>query len=356
MNLFVSFRNSFREFKKLRSVILSAMLLAIHTVLSVFISIPVAESVRISISFIANVLTGCLFGPVVALISAALGDILQLMIKPTGAWFYGWTLNAALAGLVYGITFYGKLPKDVPAHKNTNHNDSRQTASGILQWFPVVASLGILLCFATAPFLTITEKITDEHPVPAVLADGTALQGLIGYRKAYFIGSDALASVSKTAMMLAILVLVISILTGLLSLRKKHALPLLLAILTCFILLLALYTDRKTTTGHWGFYLIALLFLTIALCHAAELIRSQKLDLGFLLRTLLATTIVCLLINGLLGTYWCTVMYGKHFMVYFLPRFMKNLIQIPINVALIYSLLSALAKVPDFRRLVHQPK
>lgn len=351
MNLIAQFRTSLREFKSLRSVILAAMLLAIHTVLSVFISIQVTESVRISISFIANVLTGCLFGPVVALISAALGDILQLMIKPTGAWFYGWTLNAALAGLVYGIAFYGKLPQVTVSSTGHQPEDAAKTDFRVLRRLPSLASVGILLCFATAPFLTITEKVTEEHPVPAVLANGTALQALTNYCRALANGSDALASVSKTAMMLAVLILAISILTGFLSLRRKHTLPLLLAILTCFILLLAVYTDRKTTTGHWGFYLITFLFFVISLSHIIVLVRSHELDLGFLLRTVLAMAVVCLIINGLLGTYWCTVMYGKHFMVYFLPRFIKNLIQIPINTVLTYYLLQALAKVPDFRRL-----
>lgn len=193
MNIFTMFRTSARELKNLRSLVLSALLLAIHVILAIFFNFQVTESLRISIYFVANILTGCFFGPVMSLISAILGDILAFVIKPTGGWFFGWTLNAALSGLVYGMFFYGKLPQ-----------------------------------------------------------------------------------------------------------RGK--------------------------------------FLA--------------LDLKYLLRTLLAITIVNLLINALLGTYWCTVMYGKGFLFYFTSRFIKNLVQIPINTLMAYYLLRALSEVPDFRRIM----
>ena len=80
--------------------------------------------------------------------------------------------------------------------------------------------------------------------------------------------------------------------------------------------------------------------------------RFLGLDLKFFLRTLIAITIVNLLVNSLLGTYWCMLMYGKHFMVYFTPRFIKNLAQIPVNTLMTYYALRALAEVPDFRKLV----
>lgn len=207
MYIFSQFRSSAREMKNLRSVILAALLLAIHTILSVLTSIQVTESLKISISFIANALTGCLFGPTVALINGALGDLLQFMIKPTGGFFFGWTLNAALASMIYGMFFYGKLPRRAAAMEET---DGRK------------------------PFL----------------------------------------------------------------------------------------------------------------------MRFLGLDLKFFLRTLIAITLVNLLVNSLLGTYWCMLLYGKHFMVYFTPRFIKNLVQIPINTLMTYYALRALAEVPDFRRLV----
>ena len=47
-----------------------------------------------------------LYGPVVGGIVAAAGDILNLIIKPTGAYFPGFTLNALLSGMIYGCFLY----------------------------------------------------------------------------------------------------------------------------------------------------------------------------------------------------------------------------------------------------------
>ena len=206
MKFFNQFRASAREFKNLRSLVLASLLLAIYVVLAVFVSVQVTDTLRISTGFLAQILTGILFGPVVGTVSALVGDTLQLLIKPTGAWFYGWSLNAGLTGLVYGIAFYGKLP------------------------------------------------------------------------------------------------------------RRNNAVS----------------TDKKP-----GFF-----------------VKFLALDLKFLLRTLIAVTIVHMVINAGLGTYWCTVVYGKQFMIYFTTRFIKNLVEIPLNTVMTYYLLRALSEVGEFRRMV----
>ncbi len=369
--LFGSFRRSFQELRSLRSLLIAAMLLAIHTVLSVFISIQVTESLRISISFIANVLTACLFGPVVGLLNAALGDILQFLIKPVGGYYFGWTLNAALAGLIYGLAFYGRLPqtvKQTEARAASVELSSAGRASAttplfrFLSLLPFLFSVLILVCWLFAPFLTILEKAAEEPSASAALAvgkpeNGTALQAVKIYLASKVSRQTELADslfISKSAMMLAILIFIFSVLTGLLSLRKNKLFSALLSILTASILLLSWYTDRKTATAHWGFWLMTALFLFGGFFQLWLLAQEHMIDIRYLLRTLLAVATVCIFVNGLLGTYWCTILYGKHFMVYFTPRFIKNLIQIPINTALIYYLLRAMADVPEFRRLLSE--
>ena len=49
------FVDSAKEFKNLKSVIMAALLVALHTVFAMFLSIQVTDSLRISVSFIANV-------------------------------------------------------------------------------------------------------------------------------------------------------------------------------------------------------------------------------------------------------------------------------------------------------------
>lgn len=59
MKKFVTmFTDSAKEFTNLRSLVAAALLLALHTVLAFFVSIQVSDSLRISFSFITNVVTG----------------------------------------------------------------------------------------------------------------------------------------------------------------------------------------------------------------------------------------------------------------------------------------------------------
>ncbi|MDU2210596.1 MAG: folate family ECF transporter S component [Eubacterium sp.] len=104
-----NFKDSSQEFKNVRSLVTAALLIALHTVLAYFVSFQVTPSLRISVSFLANVVTGAMFGPVVGFICGGVGDIVQFVIKPTGPYFWGWTINAALAGLIYGAFLYKKF-------------------------------------------------------------------------------------------------------------------------------------------------------------------------------------------------------------------------------------------------------
>ena len=178
--LLKNFAFSAKEFKCLKSIVAAALLVALHTVLAVFVSINVTPALRISVSF----------GPVMGFMCGGLGDIVQYIIKPTGPYFPGWTLSAALAGLIYGLFFY-----------DCNIKISKK-------------------------------KITGE---------------------------------------------------------KRSLL--------------------------------------------------EIIDFKFLIRVVLALTIDTLLVNVLLGTYWCSIMYGKGFMFYLTMRFTKNLIQLPINIFLTYNVI-----------------
>lgn len=118
MKKFVTlFTDSAKEFANLRSLVTAALLLALHTVLALFVSIQLSDSLRISFSFITNVITGAFFGPVVGFVCGGLGDIIQFIIKPTGAFNPGLTLDSAIAGMIYGIFFYKKFPSKVSERK-----------------------------------------------------------------------------------------------------------------------------------------------------------------------------------------------------------------------------------------------
>ncbi len=78
-------------------------------------------TLRLSVSFLANCAIGYMFGPVMGFVCGGLGDLIQFVIKPTGPYFPGWTLSAALAGFIYGLFFYGcnmKIAESFDGEKN----------------------------------------------------------------------------------------------------------------------------------------------------------------------------------------------------------------------------------------------
>ena len=85
-----NFAFSAKEFKSIKSMVFAALLVALHTVLAVFVSIQVTPSLRISVSFLANCAIGYMFGPVMGFVCGGLGDLIQFVIKPQGAYFPGW--------------------------------------------------------------------------------------------------------------------------------------------------------------------------------------------------------------------------------------------------------------------------
>ena len=107
MGLKERFAQSAKELKKTRSLAVAAMLLALAVVLG-FFSVQLTESIRISFTFLANELTGMLFGPVVGMLEGGLSDIINYMIKPTGPFFPGFTISGILGGLIYGVLLYKK--------------------------------------------------------------------------------------------------------------------------------------------------------------------------------------------------------------------------------------------------------
>ena len=76
-----NFKDSSQEFKNVRSLVTAALLIALHTVLAYFVSFQVTPSLRISVSFLANVVTGAMFGPVVGFICGGVVTLCSLSLN-----------------------------------------------------------------------------------------------------------------------------------------------------------------------------------------------------------------------------------------------------------------------------------
>ena len=90
------------ETKKLA---VSAMLITLDVLFTRVLAIN-TPLMKIGFGFAAVAVCAMLFGPVWTMLTAALGDIVGAIIFPVGAFFPGFTLTAAITGLIYGLCLY----------------------------------------------------------------------------------------------------------------------------------------------------------------------------------------------------------------------------------------------------------
>lgn len=105
-----NFRQSYQELKKVRTLTTLSLLVALGVVLGLFTIIP-NEFLKIGLRFLITASMGFLFGPVPAMLGAAAIDLLVYILRPTGPYFFGFTFNAALTGLIYGLFLYRRPMK-----------------------------------------------------------------------------------------------------------------------------------------------------------------------------------------------------------------------------------------------------
>ena len=100
------FRQSAQELKQVRTLTGVAMLLAMSVVISFTASVRVTETIKIGLGYLITALLGMLYGPFTAALAAGAGDLIKYLLKPDGAYCFGFTLTAMLGGVVYGVFFY----------------------------------------------------------------------------------------------------------------------------------------------------------------------------------------------------------------------------------------------------------
>jgi len=105
-NMAESFSESFRSLKKVKVICCLSMLIALGVVLDFTSGIYLTPEIKVTFSFVAYGVAGALLGPVPAMICGALVDVIMWLIKPAGAFFPGYTLSAALTGLIFGVFLY----------------------------------------------------------------------------------------------------------------------------------------------------------------------------------------------------------------------------------------------------------
>ncbi|MDO4745158.1 MAG: folate family ECF transporter S component [Bacillota bacterium] len=92
---------------KTTRLVVMAFLVALEIILTRFCSVN-TPILRIGFGFLPVSMMGILYGPIWAAMGYAVGDILGMLIFPSGVFFPGFTVTAVLTGLVFGFFLHGK--------------------------------------------------------------------------------------------------------------------------------------------------------------------------------------------------------------------------------------------------------
>lgn len=88
-----------------KKVAVLSLMIAIIVIFSRYIAIE-TQLMKFSFTFIPEAITGALFGPLWSMISNVIADFIGMWIAPKSQFFIGFTLNAAVTGLIYGYFCY----------------------------------------------------------------------------------------------------------------------------------------------------------------------------------------------------------------------------------------------------------
>lgn len=98
------------KLKDLRVLTTAAMLAAIAVVLG-FFKIPISNLIELRFQSFPIAISGALFGPIVGAIVGVISDVGGYIAKPTGAFFPGFTISAAITGIIFGLIIKSKSQK-----------------------------------------------------------------------------------------------------------------------------------------------------------------------------------------------------------------------------------------------------
>ncbi len=101
--MILSLSESAKGLKDTQCLVVCAMMVALNIVLSRFTVIYLSPTSRISFGYLAVAATAMLYGACPAMLVGAAADIIGALLFPAGAYFPGYTVSAALGGLVYSL-------------------------------------------------------------------------------------------------------------------------------------------------------------------------------------------------------------------------------------------------------------
>ena len=110
MTFFANFKRSALELKNLRTLCVTAILIALDLVLKTFVNVSISDDLKLNFAFVAVAAIGMLYGPAVAGAACFITDILGYLLKPSGAFNPMYTIIEMAGGIIYGCILYNLEP------------------------------------------------------------------------------------------------------------------------------------------------------------------------------------------------------------------------------------------------------
>lgn len=93
------------EFKSTKMRVFAAILIALRIVLK-SVAIPIGPELKINIAFFINAYGSMIYGPVVAIVGAAISDTLGWVLFPSGPYFFPFIFTEIAGSLIFALFFY----------------------------------------------------------------------------------------------------------------------------------------------------------------------------------------------------------------------------------------------------------
>lgn len=98
-------RDAAAELRDTRMLVFAALMIALRVALK-SLGIPIAADLKINIAFFVNAFGAMVFGPVVAIIAAAISDTLGCLLFPSGAYFFPFIFIEIAGSLIFALFLY----------------------------------------------------------------------------------------------------------------------------------------------------------------------------------------------------------------------------------------------------------
>ena len=98
-------RDAAAELRDTRMLVFAALMIALRVALK-SLGIPIAADLKINVAFFINAFGAMTFGPVVAILAAAVSDTLGCILFPTGAYFFPFIFIEIAGSLIFALFLY----------------------------------------------------------------------------------------------------------------------------------------------------------------------------------------------------------------------------------------------------------